>query len=85
VVLDFKPDSSVSAEAIVAISNATSGGEGNFRFTAAANCRAGTPSFPVAYHRGSDAFSIGLETPLLLKAAFEQSKDIDDAKPGEAR
>src|SRR5713101_5215876 len=69
-----------AAEAIVAISKTTAGGEGNFRFTAAANCLAGTPFFPVAYHQGRDAFSIGLESPGLLQAAFEQSKDIEEAK-----
>lgn len=35
-----------AAEAIVAISKTTPGGEGNFRFTAAANCLAGTPVLP---------------------------------------
>jgi hypothetical protein len=69
-----------AAEAIVAISRDSPGGEGNFRFTAAANCLAGTPFFPVAYHRGPAAFSIGLETPLLLQDAFAQAKDIEDAK-----
>jgi uncharacterized protein (UPF0210 family) len=69
-----------AAEAIVAISKSTPGGEGNFRFTAAANCLAGTPFFPVAFHRGSAAFSIGLESPPLLQEAFAQSKDIDEAK-----
>src|SRR5439155_16350081 len=69
-----------AAEAIVAISKTSPGGEGNFRFTAAANCLAGTPFFPVAYHRGPAAFSIGLETPGLLQEAFAQSKDIDEGK-----
>ena len=69
-----------AAEAIVAISKSSPGGEGNFRFTAAANCRAGTPFFPVAYHRGPAAFSIGLETPGLLRDAFANAKDIEDAK-----
>ena len=69
-----------AAEAIVAISKVGAGGEGNFRFTAAANCLAGTPFFPVAYHRGPAAFSIGLETPGLLQEAFVQAKDIDDGK-----
>ena len=69
-----------AAEAIIAISHATPGGEGNFRFTAAANCLAGTPFFPVAYHQGSPAFSIGLESPGLLQEAFRQAKDIEDAK-----
>ncbi len=69
-----------AAETIVAISKSSPGGEGNFRFTAAANCLAGTPFFPVAYHRGPEAFSIGLESPGLLQEAFAQSKDIEDAK-----
>ena len=69
-----------AAETIVAISKAPPGGEGNFRFTAAANCLAGTPFFPVAYHRGPNAFSIGLETPGLLQEAFEQSHNIEEAK-----
>ena len=69
-----------AAEAIVAIANTTPGGEGNFRFTAAANCLAGTPFFPVAYHQGPEAFSIGLESPGLLQEAFAQSKDIPEAK-----
>lgn len=69
-----------AAEAIIAISRATPGGEGNFRFTAAANCPPGTPFFPVAYHRGPAGFSIGLETPRLLQQAFEQAKDLQDAQ-----
>src|SRR5437588_1806690 len=69
-----------AAEAIVAISKNSPGGEGNFRFTAAANSLAGTPFFPVAYHRGPSAFSIGLESPGLLQEAFAQAKDIDDGK-----
>ena len=69
-----------AAEAIVAISKSSPGGEGNFRFTAAANCLAGTPFFPVAFHQGAPAFSIGLESPGLLQEAFRDSKDIEDAK-----
>jgi len=69
-----------AAEAIVAIAHTSPGGEGNFRFTAAANCLAGTPFFPVAYHQGPDAFSIGLESPGLLQEAFEQSRDIPEGK-----
>lgn len=69
-----------AAETIVAISKSSPGGEGNFRFTAAANCLAGTPFFPVAYHQGAVAFSIGLESPGLLQEAFGESKDIEEAK-----
>src|SRR5215831_16518521 len=69
-----------AAEAIVAISKASPGGEGNFRFTAAANCPPETPFFPVAYHHGPVGFSIGLATPRLLQEAFAHAKDIEDAK-----
>src|SRR5439155_1402644 len=40
-----------AGEAMAAIARATPGGIGNFRFAAAANVPAGTPFFPVAYHR----------------------------------
>ena len=69
-----------ASEAIVAISKSSPGGEGNFRFTAAANCLAGTPFFPVAYHQGPAAFSVGIESAGLLQEAFEKSTEIDDAK-----
>lgn len=59
-----------AAGAIVAIARATAGGIGNFRFAAAANVPAGTPFFPVAYHRGPDAVALGLESPPLLAEAF---------------
>ena len=60
-----------AAEAIVAISKATPGGEGNFRFTASANCPSDIPFFPAAYHRGAPSFAIGLESPTLLTRAFQ--------------
>src|ERR1700760_1229091 len=51
-----------AAEIILALSK-TDNGEANFRFTAAANCPAGIPFFPVAFHEGVNSFAIGLETP----------------------
>lgn len=69
-----------AAEAIVAIAKSSDGGRGNFRFTASANCPPGNPFFPAGYHEGPPDFSIGLETPLLLKEAFENSQSIEDAK-----
>ena len=69
-----------AAETMIAIGKSSPGGEGNFRFSAAANCLAGTPFFPVAYHRGAAAFSIGLESPALLESAFAEARDFDDAK-----
>ena len=69
-----------AGEAMVAIARATAGGIGNFRFAAAANVAAGTPFFPVAYHSGSDAVAIGLESPPLLSAAFAGANTLADAK-----
>ena len=69
-----------AGEAMAAIARATPGGIGNFRFAAAANVPAGTPFFPVAYHRGSDAVAIGLESPPLLSAAFAGANTLAEAK-----
>jgi uncharacterized protein (UPF0210 family) len=69
-----------AAEAIAAIARATSGGEGNFRFAATAFCPPGTPFFPAAYHAGEPAFSLGLESPPLLRTAFEGSHGFTEAK-----
>jgi hypothetical protein len=63
-----------SAEIIRAISTNSIGGEGNFRFTASANCPPGTPFFPAAYHQGANSFAIGLESPNLLKEVFAKSE-----------
>ena len=69
-----------AAEAIVAISKATPGGEGNFRFTASANCPSDIPFFPAAYHRGAPSFAIGLESPTLLTRAFQDVSSVEEAK-----
>lgn len=69
-----------AAEAMHAITRATAGGEGNFRFAAAAFIPSGTPFFPVAWFDQGMAFSIGLETPNLLTAAFAGRKDFNDAR-----
>lgn len=69
-----------AAEAMVAIARATDSGIGNFRFAAAANVPPGTPFFPVAYHRGPDAFAVGLESTPLLTEAFTAPHDLAEAK-----
>jgi len=69
-----------AAEAVAAIAAATPGGEGNFRFAATAFCPPGTPFFPAAWHAGKPAFSLGLETPPLLLAAFEGNKGMAAAQ-----
>jgi uncharacterized protein len=62
-----------AAAVTVAISKNSKGGEGNFRFTASANCPAGIPFFPAAFHEGNRSFSIGLESPNILKEVFSRS------------
>ncbi|HEX6890526.1 MAG TPA: DUF711 family protein [Chryseolinea sp.] len=48
-------------------------GEANFRFAAIANCPPNIPFFPAAFHEGLNSFAVGLETPNLLREAFNQS------------
>lgn len=68
----------VAAETMQAISRATPGGLGNFRFAAAANVPAGTPFFPVALHDGPDALAVGLELAGLVGDAYEQARGAGD-------
>ncbi len=68
-----------AAAIIVAISQNSEGGEGNFRFTASANCPAGIPFFPAAFHEGPKSFAIGLETPGLLTEVFRRT-DKENAR-----
>lgn len=53
----------------------TEGGEGNFRFAAAANCPANIPFFPVAFHEGANSFGIGIESPNILKSVFAKGPE----------
>ncbi|MFQ5661276.1 MAG: DUF711 family protein [Gammaproteobacteria bacterium] len=69
-----------AAEAIAAIARDTPGGEGNFRFAGTAWCPPGTPFFPAAYHAGTNAFSIGLESPNILQTAFTGTVSMREAK-----
>jgi uncharacterized protein len=62
-----------AAEVTIALSKNSEGGEGNFRFTASANCPAEIPFFPAAYHKGKRVFAIGIESPNILKEVFSQS------------
>jgi len=62
-----------AAEITQVISKNSKGGEGNFRFTASANCPAGIPFFPAAYHEGPNSFAIGLESPNILTKVFSES------------
>lgn len=56
-----------AAAAMQAVAGAIPGGEGNFRFAATAFCPPGTPFFPAAWFERGRAFSIGLESPNLLR------------------
>jgi uncharacterized protein (UPF0210 family) len=69
-----------AAEIVLALSRVTPTGTANFRFAAAANVPAGTPFFPVAYHEGTEAISIGLETPRLLRHAIGDLRDTPSAQ-----
>jgi len=68
-----------AAEATVAIAASSPNGEGNFRFAASAFIPPGTPFFPVGYHRGEPAFSIGLESATLVQQAFAGGVRAGDA------
>ncbi|HUG54011.1 MAG TPA: DUF711 family protein [Vicinamibacteria bacterium] len=57
-----------AARAIVALAQASP--VANFRFAAAARVPPGSPFFPVAYHRGPRALSVGLESAHLVEEAF---------------
>jgi len=61
-----------ASEIISAISK-FDGGEANFRFTASANCPAGIPFFPAAFHKGKNSFAVGLESANLVTEAFKNT------------
>ncbi len=69
-----------AADMVLALSRVTPTGTGNFRFAAAANVPAGTPFFPVAWHEGTDAVAVGLETPRLLRHAAGDVRDAASAQ-----
>ena len=69
-----------AAEAMLAIARGTPGGTGNFRFAANAFTAAGTPFFPASYFERGETFSIGLESPNLLRDSFAGAADFADAK-----
>jgi len=62
-----------AAEICRALAENSKGGEANFRFTASANCPAGIPFFPAAFHEGENSFAIGLESAGLLTKVFSES------------
>jgi uncharacterized protein (UPF0210 family) len=67
------------AEIIAAISK-SNGGEDCFRFTASANCPAGIPFFPAAFHEGINSFAVGLESANLITEAFKHDNNPSTAR-----
>ena len=68
-----------AASEIITSLSKVNNGEANFRFTASANCPAGIPFFPAAFHEGINSFAVGLESANLLTEAFK------NADPNNAR
>ena len=68
-----------SSEIIAALSK-SKGGEACFRFTASANCPAGIPFFPAAFHEGINSFAVGLESANLITEAFKQNNNPTNAR-----
>jgi uncharacterized protein len=62
-----------AAEVCRALALNSKGGEANFRFAASANCPAGIPFFPAAFHKGKNSFAIGLEYPNVITRVFKES------------
>ena len=70
----------VAAAVTRAVADVRPNGMGSFQFAAAANVPAGTPFFPVGWHAGPDALSVGLQSPGVVRAAFSGASDRDDAR-----
>jgi len=69
-----------ASSAIITAISKTNGGENCFHFTASANCEAGIPFFPAAFHDGANSFAVGLESPKLITAAFKRDSDPAHAR-----
>ncbi|MCW3116104.1 MAG: hypothetical protein JWM28_186 [Chitinophagaceae bacterium] len=65
---------------IIATLSKSKGGEACFRFTASANCPAGIPFFPAAFHEGINSFAIGLESANLIMESFKQNNNPTNAR-----
>jgi uncharacterized protein (UPF0210 family) len=68
----------VAAQITEALARTLPGGIGNFRFAAAANIPAGTPFFPVGWHRGPESVAIGVESASVVEQAFTGMQPGDD-------
>jgi len=70
----------VAAAVMRSVADAVPDGGGSFRFAAAANVPAGTPFFPVGWHDGPNALAVGLQSADLVRAAFSDATDVEDAR-----
>jgi uncharacterized protein len=69
----------VAAQMMTTLSRTLAGGIGNFRFATAANIPAGTPFFPVGWHRGPESLAIGVESASVVERAFTGIAQGEDA------
>jgi uncharacterized protein (UPF0210 family) len=60
----------VAAQVMTKLAGTLDGGVANFRFATSANIPAGTPFFPVGWHRGPDSIALGLESASVVEQAF---------------
>jgi uncharacterized protein (UPF0210 family) len=60
----------VAAQVMTKLTRTLAGGVANFRFATAANIPAGTPFFPVGWHRGPESIAIGVESAAVVEHAF---------------
>ena len=60
----------VAAQVMTTLARTLDGGVANFRFATSANIPAGTPFFPVGWHRGPDSVAFGLESASVVEQAF---------------
>lgn len=69
------------AEVITRCSRVTSEGFANLRFAALANCKAGSPFFPAAYHdRDDPSFALAMEAADLAVETFTNSRTVTDGQ-----
>lgn len=69
-----------AAETITALASVAPAGVANFRFCASAFVPPGTPFFPAAYYVDANAFSVGLESPPMLRRALIGAQSVSDAR-----
>lgn len=68
----------VAAKVMTKLTSTLGGGVANFRFAAAANIPAGTPFFPVGWHRGAESIAVGVESASVLERAFAGMAKSED-------